>query len=113
MAARFPPSWWREAIGHLLDVAPAPAQIACDPDPAGIAIALKAAELWRERKLDWQPWKMSAADLAALRVRKPLTDGDRLQLAALQQELALPDPLADLLEWMLEHGEKGEQEGYL
>ncbi|MBK9160425.1 MAG: DUF2399 domain-containing protein [Nitrosomonadales bacterium] len=109
----FPPTWWRAAVGHLLDLAPAPAQLACDPDPAGIAIALKAAELWRERKLDWQPWRMSANDLSALRVRKPLTEGDKLQLATLSQEPTLPAPLSELLEWMLEHGEKGEQEGYL
>lgn len=109
----FPPTWWREAVGHLLDLAPAPACIACDPDPAGIAIALKAAELWRERGLAWQPWKMAASDLAALRVRKPLSEGDKLQLATLRQETSLPSPLAELLEWMLKEGEKGEQEGYL
>ena len=109
----FPPTWWREAVGRLLDLAPAPVYIACDPDPAGIAIALKAAELWRERGLTWQPWKMSAADLASLRARKPLTEGDKLQLTTLKQEPALPAPLADLLEWMLKQGEKGEQEGYL
>lgn len=109
----YPPSWWRTAAGKLLDLNPAPAHIACDPDPAGIAIALKAAELWRERDIEWQPWRMSAHDLAALRVRKPLTGTDRLQLAALRQEPALPRQLAELLEWMLEHGEKGEQEGYL
>jgi hypothetical protein len=109
----FPPAWWRETVGRLLDFAPAPACIACDPDPAGIAIALKAAGLWRERSLAWQPWKMSATDLASLRARKALTEGDKLQLAALQQEPALPAMLAELLEWMLGHGEKGEQEGYL
>ena len=109
----FPPGWWRNAVGRLLDLAPAPAHIACDPDPAGIAIALKAAELWRERGIEWQPWKMSAADLAALRARKPLTEVDRLQLAAVRQGTDLPAPLAELAEWMLEHGEKGEQEGYL
>ncbi|HLP99107.1 MAG TPA: hypothetical protein VK149_11735 [Sideroxyarcus sp.] len=109
----FPPGWWREAVGRLLDLAPAPAQLACDPDPAGIAIALKAADPWRKRGLAWQPWKMAYTDLAALRVRKPLTEGDRLQLAALQQEPSLPAPFAELLEWMLKHGEKGEQEGYL
>jgi hypothetical protein len=81
----FPPTWWREAVGRLLDLAPAPAHIACDPDPAGIAIALKASELWRERGFAWQPWRMSAADLASLRVRKPLTEGDKLQLAVLKQ----------------------------
>lgn len=109
----FPPGWWLTAVGKILSLAPAPAHIACDPDPAGIAIALKAAELWRERKLDWQPWKMSATDLAALRVRKPLTEGDKLQLAALRQEPTLPASLAELAAWMQEHGEKGEQEGYL
>ncbi len=109
----FPPSWWREAVGRLLDLAPAPAHIACDPDPAGIAIALKAAELWQERGLAWQPWKMAAADLASLRVRKPLTEGDRQQLTTMQQDPALPATLAELLKWMLEQGEKGEQEGYL
>jgi hypothetical protein len=109
----YPPGWWLDAVSRLLALSPAPAQIACDPDPAGIAIALKAAELWRERGLAWQPWKMSASDLASLRVRKPLTEGDKLQLAALQQEPALPAALNELLEWMLEHAEKGEQEGYL
>lgn len=109
----YPPSWWCNAVGQLLDLAPAPAHIACDPDPAGISIALKAAELWRKRGIEWQPWKMSATDLAALRVRKPLTEADISQLAALQQATALPAQLTKLAEWMLEHGEKGEQEGYL
>lgn len=109
----FPPSWWRKAVGHLLDLAPAPAHIACDPDPAGIAIALKASEQWRERGIAWQPWKMAATDLAALRARKPLTEPDRQQLAVLLQETALPAQLAELAEWMQQHGEKGEQEGYL
>jgi hypothetical protein len=109
----FPPSWWCTGVRQLLDLAPAIAHIACDPDPAGIAIALKAAELWNERGISWQPWKMTASDLAALRVRKPLTEGDRLQLSSLRQESLLPAPLTELLEWMLEHGEKGEQEGYL
>lgn len=107
----FPPGWWKTAMAHLLDLAPAPAQLACDPDPAGIAIALKAAALWAERGLEWQPWKMSAADLAALPARKPLTEHDRQLLAAGYD--ALPAPLAKLAAWMQEHGEKGEQEGYL
>ena len=109
----FPPSWWCASVSRLLDLVPAPAQLACDPDPAGIAIALKAAELWRERNLTWLPWKMAATDLAALRVRRPLTESDRLQIAALQQESMLPAPFLELIEWMLKHDEKGEQEGYL
>ncbi len=109
----FPPAWWREAVGRVLDLAPAAACIACDPDPAGIAITIKAAGLWQERDLAWQPWKMAAGDVAALRARKPLTEADRLQLAALNREFVLSSPLSELSEWMLEHGEKGEQEGYL
>lgn len=56
---------------------------------------------------------MSAGDLATLRARKPLTETDKFQLASLQQEGRLPAQLAELTKWMLEHGEKGEQEGYL
>lgn len=109
----FPPTWWRVAVGRLLDLSPAPALLSCDPDPAGIAIALKAAELWRERGLDWQPWKMDARDLAALPARKPLSEADRQRIAALQADYTLPPMLANLAEWMLTQGEKGEQEGYL
>lgn len=105
----YPPGWWLNTVRKLIDLAPAPAHIACDPDPAGINIALKAAELWQELGLCWQPWKMSAADLASLRVRKPLSDSDMIQLAAMQ----LPAQFAELACWMLKHREKGEQEGYL
>ena len=101
------------AIDQLLDLAPAPAYIACDPDPAGIAIALKAAEPWLVRDIAWHPWRMTATDLASLRVRKPLTEVEKTQLAALRQTNVLPEVLSKLSEWMLDHGEKGEQEGYL
>ncbi len=109
----FPPGWWREAMGRLLDLSPAPALLSCDPDPAGIAIARKAAELWQARGLEWQPWKMSVADLLTLGARKPLNETDRKQLAELRADPVLPPMLSELAEWMLEHGEKGEQEGYL
>lgn len=109
----YPPGWWHEAMGCLLGLAPAPARISCDPDPSGMAIALKAAEAWRARGLDWQPWKMSSSDLAALPAHKPLTDADRQQLTALLADSALPPALAELGEWMMRHNEKGEQEGYL
>ena len=109
----YPPSWWCNAVRQLLGLSPAPAQVACDPDPAGINIALKAAEIWQEQKINWQPWKMSATDLSGLRVRKPLTEADRLQLIALQKSTVLPARLAELAGWMLEHNEKGEQEGYI
>lgn len=92
-------------------LAPAPAEIACDPDPAGIAIALEAAMLWRQANLPWQAWRMEAARLAALPVRSPLNATDLEILARTRP--GLPAMLAELADWMAEHGEKGEQEGYL
>ena len=56
---------------------------------------------------------MSATDLAALSARRPLNETDRRQLTALQTDSTLPTMFSKLVEWMLEHGEKGEQEGYL
>ncbi|WP_255580498.1 hypothetical protein [Diaphorobacter sp. MNS-0] len=41
-----PPQSWREAMQWLLQQAPAPADVSCDPDPAGVAIALAAGALW-------------------------------------------------------------------
>lgn len=108
----FPPGWWREAVSRLLQLAPAPADIACDPDPAGIEIASLAAETWHAAGLDWQPWMMDRAQLAALPNRQPLTPRDCERLAVLRTHL-LPAALEQLLEWMEEHGEKGEQEGFL
>ena len=56
---------------------------------------------------------MDARDLAALPARKPLSDADRQRITALQADSSLPPMLAELAEWMLAQGEKGEQEGYL
>lgn len=108
----FAPTWWKSALTHLLRAAPAPALIACDPDPAGIEIALDAGSVWRAAELGWQPWKMAATDLAGLPRRKPLTERDRQRLASLSTML-LPSPLPSLAEWMRDHDEKGEQEGFL
>jgi len=107
----FPPGWWQTAVGRLLQLAPAPAAIACDPDPAGIRIALTAGRCWSELGLEWQSWCMSADLLQNLDARKPLTATDRELLAGLMQR-QLPAELAQLSEWMLFSGEKGEQEGY-
>lgn len=108
----FAPDWWRAALVRLLQLAPAPARIACDPDPAGIEIATNAGALWHAAGLDWQPWRMSAADLASLPRRKPLSEHDLRRLVALR-ETALPPLLRDLAEALGATGEKGEQEGYL
>lgn len=108
----FPPSWWRNAVAHLLMLAPAPAAIACDPDPAGIAIALQAGALWQAAGLDWQPWHMDIATLKSLPSRSPLNAWDQTRIAQLAQS-ALPDSLSALLGYMREHNVKGEQEGVL
>lgn len=108
----FAPSWWKTSLATLLRFAPAPALIACDPDPAGIEIALDAGTVWQAAGIGWQPWKMSPADLKALPRRKPLTERDRQRLNALAA-MPLPAPLDDLAEWMRKYGEKGEQEGLL
>lgn len=108
----FSPSWWREAVAHLLTLAPAPAAIACDPDPAGVAIALQAGALWQAVGLDWQPWHMDIATLKSLPSHSPLNAWDQTRIAQLAQS-ALPDSLSALLGYMREHNVKGEQEGVL
>ncbi len=108
----FPPGWWQESMRHLLAGIPAPAEIACDPDPAGIAIALQAARLWEASNLPWLPFAMHRDDLLATRQRKPLTEHDRQQLSQLLAG-KLPPVLSQLAATLLELGEKAEQEAYL
>lgn len=108
----FAPGWWKQIMRHLLRFKPAPALIACDPDPAGVEIALDAASVWLDAGVPWQAWQMDAANLAALPRRKPLTEYDRQRLSILCQ-LDLPDTLRILVEWMATHNEKGEQEGFI
>jgi hypothetical protein len=122
----FPPGWWQSAVARLLALAPAPARIACDPDPAGIEIALAAGRVWdaagrvwdaagkswEADGLDWQPWHMDATDLARLPARKPLTPRDNERLIALIAG-DLPDSLRALALEMQLRDSKGEQEGYL
>lgn len=106
-----PPTWWRDAMRLLLSLAPAPARIACDPDPAGIEIALAASRLWDEQGLAWTPWKMDGAALAALPARRALNDWDRSRIESLREQPGLPAAFVDLLAEMERRGEKGEQEG--
>ena len=96
----FPPNWWQESMRHLLVGAPATAEIACDPDPAGIAIVLQVAKLWEAASLPWMPFAMR------------LTEHDWQQLAQLLSG-ALPPLLHELAATLLELGEKAEQEAYL
>lgn len=109
----FPPGWWREAVVHLLALAPAPASIACDPDPAGVAIALQAGALWQAASLDWQPWHMDIATLQSLPGHGALNAWDSARIAQLRQAPGLPATLVELLDYMQQHKLKGEQEGAL
>lgn len=106
----FAPGWWLQAVAQLLRWAPAPLLIACDPDPAGIRIALSVAQIWERQALAWRPWRMGEADLLALPARKPLSAYDHAELARLQA-LPLPPALMGLADALRRHGFKGEQEG--
>lgn len=108
----FAPGWWKEAVRRLLKYKPAPAQIACDPDPAGIHIALDASAVWEACGLAWSPWKMDVAELMQLPARSPLSSHDKVVLERLSAR-ALPPELHALALWIGEHGAKGEQESYL
>lgn len=108
-----PPAWWREAVTHLLTLAPAPAAIACDPDPAGVAIALQAGVLWQAAQLDWQPWHMDVATLRSLPRHNSLNAWDSARIAQLRQTPGLPVSFNALLDYMQQHQIKGEQEGIL
>ena len=107
-----PPSAWREGFARLLELAPAPVRIACDPDPAGIDIALAAGAVAEASGVVWQPWKMDAQDLQSLPATKSLNADDHGRLARLA-ETALPATLAALVHTLQATGRKGEQEGYL
>lgn len=97
---------------HLLQGAPGIAEIACDPDPDGIAIALQAGAVWEQLRLAWRPVAMGCDELLGMPIRKPLSARDREHLARLLAE-ELPSSLHRLATTLLAIGEKGEQENYL
>ncbi|MEO6279790.1 DUF2399 domain-containing protein [Roseateles sp.] len=102
---------WTTALGRLLALAPAPAAISADADPAGIEIALAAAQPWVNRDLPWQPEAMEAVRLSHPRAQAlgayDLATLDRLG------HTELPPMLAALRDAMRERGLKAEQEGWL
>lgn len=106
----YPPHWWREAVWQLLRRHPAPALIACDPDPAGVEIALIAGGIWEAAGLAWEPLRMDAAVLDALPATQPLAEADRALLARLRDR-PMPATLRDLCAALAARGIKGEQEG--
>lgn len=105
-----PPGWWRESMARLLQLHPAPAVIEADPDPAGIAIACEAGEVWTQRDLAWATHNMDAAVLDRLPRVQALSDVDRVQLENVMRS-ELPPGLRALGRAMLTLGIKGEQEG--
>ena len=108
----FAPGWWKEAVRRILLYKPASAEIACDPDPAGINIALDAGDVWQACGLAWSPWKMAVNELMQLKTHVPLSSHDKVVLERLLA-CALPPALQALAQWMHEQGAKGEQESYL
>ncbi len=102
---------WQAALAQLLALAPARAEISADADPAGIEIALAAAQPWVQAGLAWTARAMEPARLDHPRAQD-LGDYDRATLARLSQ-LSLPPALAALCEAMAERGLKAEQEGWL
>ena len=105
-----PPVWWIETVAGLLKLCPASALIACDPDPAGIEIAMAAGNLWHEAQQPWRPWGMSVESLKSLSKHRPLSEEDDSILDRLS-ERALPPELRRTADWMREQRLKGEQEG--
>jgi hypothetical protein len=107
-----PSNAWLEAMRWLLVQAPAPAAISCDPDPAGIQIALTAGAVWDGAGMPWQTRHMDP-DIWCSGITLPLNDYDRRVLAELQANTGLPADLATLRDYLLSSGTKAEQEGWL
>ncbi|MFC0399429.1 DUF2399 domain-containing protein [Paraburkholderia rhizosphaerae] len=104
---------WLEVIAHLLTLAPAPAYISADADPAGVDIACSVGAVWQARGLKWQPYQMGASEWAGARQHWPLNEHDRALLARLQERVDLPADLRELCDAMLREGRKAEQEGWV
>lgn len=106
----FAPTWWKQAIHAVICSCPATVFVSCDPDPAGIEIALDIGRLFTECGFVWEPWYMDKATLFGLKHKKTLTPDDRARLERLLAS-ELPEKLMRLTEGIMETGEKGEQEG--
>lgn len=107
-----PSNAWLQAMRWLLTAAPAPAVISCDPDPAGIQIALTAGAVWDGAGMPWQTRHMDS-DTWRSGITLPLNGYDRRVLAELQANIGLPADLATLRDYLLSSGTKAEQEGWL
>lgn len=108
-----PPLAWRQAIRHLLRLAPAPAWISADADPSGIDIACSVGELWQSLSLAWEPHRMGVAEWTATAQTWPLNAHDRRLLDNLLARAELPVGLRALCKAMQNDGRKAEQEAWL
>jgi hypothetical protein len=108
-----PSAAWLDALAHLLALAPAPAWISADADPAGVDIACTAGALWQARGLAWEPHRMGVAQWEATTQRWPLNEHDRRLLATLLARPGLPPELRALCEAMQREGRKAEQEAWI
>lgn len=106
----FAPTWWKQAVSAVIRSCPVTIFVSCDPDPAGIEIALDIGRLFTDCAFTWQPWYMDRATLSGLKCKKTLTPDDRVRLGRLLAS-ELPEQLMRLAEGIMETGEKGEQEG--
>lgn len=106
----FAPPWWKRAVSDILQICPASVRISCDPDPAGIDIALDVGHVCVKQNVTWEPWYMDNVTLSNLPRKKPLVADDLMRLDRLH-ETQLPESLKNLVEYMRETGMKGEQEG--
>lgn len=103
---------WLAAVAWLIAQAPAPGRISCDPDPAGIQIALSAGQLWEQAGLPWRSTHMAPSSWQDGKTL-PLNDYDQRVLAELQAQPGLPAELQQLRDYLLAAGHKAEQEGWL
>jgi hypothetical protein len=103
---------WLKAMRWLLEQAPAPADISCDPDPAGIEIALTAGQLWSQGGLLWRSTQM-APEVWQHGKTLPLNSYDHQTLERLALRIDLPPDLAVLRDYLWRTASKAEQEGWL
>jgi len=102
---------WGAAMAGLLQLAPAPAAVSADADPAGIEIALAAAEPWEAAGLAWTATAMEPERLDRPGAQ-PLGTYDHGVLARLAGRALSPE-LAALRDALAQRGMKAEQEGWL
>lgn len=108
-----PSKEWLLAMQHLLRLAPAPARVSADADPAGVDIACTVGRLWAAHGQPWAPHRMGLDELQSTRQRWELNAHDRALLDALLARADLRPELRALCETMRREGRKAEQEGWL